>query len=48
VTDDEHGEHVFVPYHPDWFMPRCKVCREFEEHELHRLDDGEETTVEPR
>jgi hypothetical protein len=31
--------HEFVPYHPDWAKPRCKVCREFEDHELHH-DDG--------
>jgi hypothetical protein len=27
--------HEFVPYHPDWAKPRCKVCREFADHRLH-------------
>lgn len=31
--------HAFDPWHPDWAMPRCKVCRQFEEHGLHHSDD---------
>lgn len=27
----EHELHTFDPYRPDWFMPRCKVCQEFED-----------------
>lgn len=34
--------HPFDPWRPDWFMPRCKVCREFEEHELHHHHDKEQ------
>jgi hypothetical protein len=34
--------HPFAPWHPDWFKPRCKVCREFSDHELHRPDATEE------
>lgn len=33
--DPESQPHPFDPWHPDWFMPRCKVCREFEDHRLH-------------
>lgn len=27
--------HEFVPYNADWHMPRCKVCKEFEDHPNH-------------
>lgn len=37
--DDGPGEqHEFEPFHPDWFMPRCKVCREFGDHPVHQTD----------
>ncbi len=29
--------HEFVPHHPDWAWPRCKVCREFADHPVHAL-----------
>jgi hypothetical protein len=38
ATQDER--HGFQPYHPDWAKPRCKVCREFEDHPLHQAKEG--------
>jgi uncharacterized CHY-type Zn-finger protein len=30
-----HELHEFTPYHMDWFMARCTVCREFQTHPTH-------------
>lgn len=31
-----YEQHEFEPHDASWFMPRCKVCREFGDHPIHQ------------
>lgn len=35
VKNRGYEPHRFVPYNANWVKPRCTVCQQFEDHELH-------------